>query len=327
MTSESPRGPSPLIIDPMVLAEKAAKWRAQQATHPPVEPSEKVGQLEYALVRSYHATDKGYQRKNNEDYAVSWEPATPPLRQKYGDPFTSEDETELTLGNLYVVADGVGGLDRGEVASKQGSWDIINGYVNSGEKDPKAALEKAIAAANNTLYETGFSGSGRMAATLACAVVRGQELYVAHLGDSRVYLLREGQLRQLTPDHSWTAAIERGEKTLEEYQSSDEKRRGKTPRRSEIYLSLGAFENIQLSEIMQGPIPLEQGDRLLLCTDGLWEPVPEGTIKQILETDKNLQEATMRLVWQALENGGPDNIGVLVVEISGFGSQPQISTL
>ena len=226
-------------------------------------------------------TDTGLVREHNEDSLV----ARPPL---------------------FAVADGMGGHEAGEVASEI----AIETLTANTPAEPSATeLGNAVIAANHAVIAAALEGVGKpgMGTTVTAAMVKGTKLVVAQVGDSRAYLLHEGSLQRITRDHSYVAdLIEQGEITEEEARWH--------PQRSDITRALGGDENMvpDLYELTVG-----EGDRILLCSDGLTGMVLDERIEEILVNTPDPQEATDALVNEALQEGGHDNVTVIVINPSG----------
>jgi PPM family protein phosphatase len=225
------------------------------------------------------ATDKGQVREGNEDaYLVE-----PPL---------------------YAVADGMGGHRGGEVASQLALQTLAEAF-----RDGAMPLTDQVQAANRAVFDR--SGADRsvagMGTTLTAALVRGELAHLIHVGDSRAYLLRAGTLRQLTEDHTLVnRMVKAGEITAEEAEVH--------PHRNVITRSLGTEADVDVDEQDVG---LLDGDRLLLCSDGLTGMIGEQQIQAILEATAGApQEAADRLVLAANRAGGVDNITVVVLDVA-----------
>ncbi len=245
-------------------------------------------------IDSYFLTDPGQKRANNEDAVGAFEP---------------KDSRQLRRsGRLYVVADGLGGHQMGEWASKHAVDTLLELYYEAPHIPPEKRLQDIIQRIHQDLiaFARRNVGSGeKVATTIAAAVVRNDTLLVAHVGDSRAYLLRGGELHQLTRDHSFVGEMMRaGALTEEEAQQSRFRNR--------LTRSLGGSE-AGLEVDVSAPIPLQPGDLILLCTDGLTQYATSqdllaaasyGTPRQIVE----------RLVNLANTRGGSDNITALVVK-------------
>ena len=207
-------------------------------------------------------------------------------------------------GHLYIVADGIGGHQAGDVASQMAVGLIQRTYYEDTDPDIAASLQRAIAVANAEIHRQAQEPAyARMGTTVVAAVVRGDELIVAHAGDSRVYLLRKGTLQQLTNDHTWVAErVAAGILTPEEAAHHD--------MRHIVTRSLGAQPAVETDVNRYLLLP---GDRLLLCTDGLWEPVSDAEIARLLGSGTP-QAAANALVNRAVAAGGADDTTALVVE-------------
>lgn len=241
-------------------------------------------------------TDIGRKRANNEDNLVTIVPQDNQLLQ--------------TKGALFVVSDGMGGHERGEVASELTIQTVKEYYYQDLQDDIPTALQGAVRQANISIYqasealsESGASSPG-MGATCVAAVLHGQMLYAANVGDSRVYVLRAGQLRQVTRDHSWVARlVENGEITPAEARTHE--------KRNVIYRSLGQPE----VEVDLFTEPVQEGDTLILCTDGLSGVIEDEDLRTIVE-QYGPAESVQHLIARANEAGGPDNVTAIVVRVS-----------
>lgn len=238
-------------------------------------------------------TDVGRKRERNQDN-VTWFVPT--------DPKVLEDH-----GALFVVCDGMGGHAAGEVASEKGVTVIRDVYYSTKDKDVITAIAQAIKAANDAIYafaheHTENSGMGTTCVTLVIAGGRG---YIVNIGDSRAYLVRDGEMRQVTQDHSWV-----GEQVRMGLLSDEQAR--VHPHRNVITRSLGTQANITADLFVE---TLRDGDRLLLCSDGLHGYVEEKAIAQEVLTQTDPEAAVQDLIDMANANGGPDNISAIVVDV------------
>lgn len=253
-----------------------------------------------------NATDTGRKRKSNEDWVATLT--------------YSLDRTghSIPLG-LYIVADGMGGHAAGEHASSSGVRQPLLHFVEqqilpdlrnvtrrlSPETTAEEKLQAMVQLANERVYENRIQSGGDRGSTITTAMILGDECVVANVGDSRTYLYRDGQLQQLTEDHSLVARlVQAGEIKPEEIYTHIQ--------RNQIYRSLGDQLEIPVDTF---PLQLRAGDRLLLCSDGLWEMVHDPQIAQILAVEPNPQLACDHLVATANVNGGEDNISVIVIDI------------
>ncbi len=243
-------------------------------------------------------TDLGRVRKNNEDFY----------------------QIEPSL-QLYVLSDGMGGQAHGEVASHLAVQTIVTYCQQAensratpifGEAQPDVSdrtnrLASAIHLANRKVYESAAANSEQkgMGATIVAAWIEGPRLSLAHVGDSRAYLLRAGSLNQLTADHSLVAEKVRiGILTPQEADASD--------LQSVLTRAVGTSGTVQVDANEQ---ILLEGDCLLLCSDGLTRMVTDPEIASTLLTSTSAQEAADRLVELANEYGGADNISVVVLRV------------
>lgn len=261
-------------------------------------------------------TDPGMRGKNNEDRFV-----VVALR-------SSEGSEPPAL--LAVLADGIGGHRAGEVAAEM-AVNLISAYVleNGDKLPPTTLLEEAITTASSTIYDHARSNREKngMGATCVCAYILGNQLFTASVGDSRIYLLRSGKIHQLTTDHTWIQeALERGLISPEQTQNHPNShviRRflgSPTPPQVDLRLRLNGGESDDQARNNQG-LHLQEGDRLLLCSDGLTDLVSDEEILGLLESQP-AHQAAESLIELANQRGGHDNITLLVVEVPP-GSLPQ----
>ena len=208
---------------------------------------------------------------------------------------------------LFAVADGMGGHAAGEVASEI----AVHALAEHAPAHVDAeGLGKAVEAANRAVIAGVHEGRGRegMGTTMTAAMLEGERLVIAQVGDSRAYLLHQGKLQQLTRDHSLMAdMIEAGQLTPEEARSH--------PNRSVITRALGSDP---LMEADLYEINVESGDRLLLCSDGLSSMVRDDVIESVLARVRDPQRCASQLVNEAIAAGGHDNITVIVTDVAGF---------
>lgn len=214
------------------------------------------------------------------------------------------EDTVLAEPPLFVVADGLGGHEAGEVAS---SIAVETLRDHAPRRADAAALARAVKAANKEVLRAAKEGVGRagMGTTLTAAIVEGGHIALAHVGDSRAYLLSGGELRQLTRDHSMVAdMMRRGQITEADARVH--------PNRSVITRALGTD-----SEMIADPYEIEAGvgDRLLLCSDGLTGMLDDARIAEVLRSTREPADAASQLIAAANEAGGYDNISVVIVDI------------
>jgi serine/threonine protein phosphatase PrpC len=247
-------------------------------------------------LRVAQQTDIGRTRDNNEDQLLSFVPNDEQLLQE--------------KGALFVVSDGLGGHERGEVASELTVQKVREFYYHDLQSDIPTALRQAIKEANAVIQqanevERAKSGEAfSMGATCVAAVLHDQMLYAANVGDSRVYVLHDGHLRQVTRDHSVAAQlVERGEITPAEARTHEQ--------RSRLYRALGEV----VVDVDLFSEPVQEGDTLLLCTDGLWGMLEDEELRAIIE-EHGPEESVQHLIARANEAGGPDNVTAIVVQVS-----------
>ena len=235
-----------------------------------------------ALTSFGSRTDIGCLRDHNEDSLV----VTPPL---------------------FAVADGMGGHAAGEVASEI----AVRVLSELAPEHPDGeALGRAIEEANRAVIQAAREGRGRqgMGTTMTAAMLEGERLVIAQVGDSRAYLLHQGKLQQLTRDHSLMAdMIEAGQLTPEEARTH--------PQRSVITRALGSDAHLH-PDIYE--INVETGDRLLICSDGLSGMVCDNEIESTLARVRDPQRCASQLVNEAIANGGHDNVTVIVADVTGY---------
>jgi len=222
------------------------------------------------------------------------------------------EDSILVEPPLYVVADGMGGHRGGQVAS-QVALEMMEELAGEG----KGSLADHVRSANRAVWDRSVEDQrlSGMGTTLTAARVDGASATIAHVGDSRAYLLREGLLRQLTTDHTLVERMIRsGEITEAEADVH--------PHKNVLTRALGTDEHVEVDE---DAVELIDGDRLLLCSDGLTGMVTEDQIQAILETTESPQQAADRLVKAANRAGGIDNISVVVIDAIGEGNKAEPS--
>lgn len=211
---------------------------------------------------------------------------------------------DLGQGGLYAVADGMGGHAAGELAANLALDTLSQGYL-SGRGAPPVRLAEAMQAANLAVLRHAVGEYVGMGTTLLALLVdRGAGL-IAHVGDSRAYLLRDGELHRLTDDHSWVA-----EQVRLGNLSEEEARHHQW--RSVVSNALGGEERVRLELF---GLPLRAGDRLLLCSDGLSGAVPDSVLLDLLQRPQPPDQTVHSLVDAANDAGGADNITTIVVDV------------
>jgi PPM family protein phosphatase len=235
------------------------------------------------LIYSGFHTDVGKVRKRNEDAL-------------YQDP--------IPLGYLVAVADGMGGHEQGDKAATM-TLSSISSIVEREKDDPADALRRGFEAANLALRNECEQLGVTMGATCVAAVISNRQLYISHVGDARLYLLRGASLYLLTRDHSLMQELAdiKGPVAATEFAPS---------LKHIMSRSVGAEGQIQVAQ--RPPIPLRAGDMILLCTDGLTNSVPDARIRRVL-AGSTPREAARRLVEMSNEQGGEDNTTVVVLRV------------
>ena len=231
-------------------------------------------------------TDIGQKRSNNQDFVNKF-----------------VNQAGVTL---VVVADGMGGHNAGDFASKYAVETLLETIRVNPENNPIKIIRTAIETANSSIlkeaaeHET-MSGMGT---TIVLTTIVGDYAYVANVGDSRLYLINDERIIQITKDHSLVEEMVRmGEISEEDARNH--------PDKNVITRALGATKDVAVDFF---DVHLESGDRLLLCSDGLTNMVLDEDIEDIIVSEELLETAGKRLVEAANENGGKDNIGIVLVE-------------
>lgn len=254
------------------------------------------------LVEASLRTHQGRVRDHNEDYVTWREP--------------SNQEDESLNGWFYIVADGVGGADAGEVASKYASQRTTEHFLRLSEVDDwTQRLSDAMKAANTDLRQlvADRGDHSRMATTMVALAIRDKCAYFANVGDSRGYHWRDGQLQQVTKDQSLVA------KLLEEG-AITEAEAAVHPRKNVILYSLGSDRDPHIDMFQR---KLEPGDKLLLCSDGLTRHVSDEELASAI-AEQAPDEATRSLVQLANRRGGEDNISVAVLHYNSSQSPARV---
>jgi protein phosphatase len=239
-------------------------------------------------------TDVGRQRGNNEDSYLYWEP--------------DSDEEFRRKGRLAIVADGMGGYEGGQEASRLAVETVHHVYEHAFGANPQETLLEAFQSAHQSIQRYAlehpqFYGMGTTCTALS---IVDRQLHFAHVGDSRLYHIRGENISRLTRDHSFVGRlVETGVVRSEDAESH--------PQRHILTAALGSGRDVA-PHAPDRPLPLEDGDTLVLCTDGLWGLIGDRELAQIAQAAP--AEACLRLVGMALDRGGPDNITVLVLRVS-----------
>lgn len=243
------------------------------------------------------ATHVGMHRQLNEDSMASLE-------------VTAAYESNTRKRVLLLVADGMGGHNAGEIASQIGSETIVNALAQLlSSKDENASrydetLRAAISLANQRILEASIQtlGSEGMGTTITLAIIDGNQLHAANVGDSRCYIINEEDVWQFTKDHSYVQQlVDQGQITREEARTH--------PRRNEITRVVGYYGVV---EVDTGVTSLDQNDLVLICSDGLTAHVEDDELKRIVLDHTDPQKACDELVELANSRGGRDNISVII---------------
>jgi len=221
------------------------------------------------------------------------------------------EKSSYPLG-LYVVADGMGGHQYGEVASSVAARTLAGyllkhfvPYLVNPSSGMDESLQDLMRSAINDAQQAVTQAAPGSGTTLTAALVLGQQMTIGHVGDSRAYAIHQGGGEPLTRDHSLV-------KRLEELGQISSKEAAVHPQRNVLYRALGQGEVLE-PDIFTAPFP--QSGYLLLCSDGLWNVLADSTIFKIVTSARDLQSACQSLVDAANEAGGPDNISVIVVQL------------
>lgn len=238
-------------------------------------------------MKSYSVTDVGQKRQVNQDYVYA------------------SDEPVGNLPNLFVVADGMGGHNAGDFASSCAVQTLVHAIQKDENQNPIKIIRNAVEEANRKVLEEAnlHAEMSGMGTTMVLVTIIDDYAYVANVGDSRLYLI-EDQILQITKDHSLVQEmVRRGLITREEAKDH--------PDKNIITRVLGIGPEVEVDFF---DIHLKSSSVLLLCSDGLSNMVSDEDIWRIINTSRELKEAGVRLVSLANENGGKDNIAVVLVQ-------------
>ena len=244
-------------------------------------------------------SDLGCQRENNEDRYCYWEP-------------TGDDEFQQK-GRLAVIADGMGGYEGGQEASRLAVEIVQDTYANTSNCSPQTLLLAGFEAAHAQIQQQASDHPGLrgMGTTCTAIALLDHQLVYAHVGDSRLYLLRGDNISRISHDHSYVGRlVENGVISPEEAESH--------PQRHILTAALGAGSGVTPEHPPQ-PIAVAPDDVLVLCTDGLWSVVHDEEMAGLIR-ENSLNDACRALVDKARQRGGPDNITVQLLRIVGNGS-------
>jgi len=228
---------------------------------------------------------------------------------------SSNEDSFLESAPVFAVADGMGGARAGEVASRIAVETLADGDAGDGEAE--AQLAETAQAANRRIYELAQKDDSRagMGTTFTAVLVDGGDVVTGHVGDSRLYRLRDEALERLTRDHSLVEElVRRGELDPKDAESH--------PQRSIITRALGPEPEVEVETFT---CPGRAGDVYLVCSDGLTSMISEERLRDLLRADGSLDEAAQRLVEAANEAGGKDNITVVLFRLGDDGGATAVS--
>lgn len=242
------------------------------------------------MLKTFSITDIGLKRKINQDYV-----------------FSSEMQVGA-LPNLFIVADGMGGHKAGDYASREATKMIVESIKNSEESSPIRLIRTAVELANRKLLEKARESEdyAGMGTTMVVATIIDDCLYVANVGDSRLYIVND-EITQVTKDHSLVEEMVR-------MGGIDEEAAKYHPKKNVITRAVGGAEEIEIDFF---EIKLMPGDTILMCSDGLTNMLDDEEIKLIIKKQRDVIEKAEELVKEANANGGRDNITVTIIEQSG----------
>ncbi len=240
------------------------------------------------MLKTFSITDIGKKRKVNQDYVYT---------------------SEMPVGNLpnvFIVADGMGGHNAGDYASKVTVETMVNRIQESFEKNPVLIFTKAIEDANEVIRKKAGEDAAYvgMGTTVVAATCMGKYLQVANVGDSRLYVIHNKEIKQITRDHSLVEEMVRMGGLLR-----DEARNH--PDKNIITRAIGATASVEPDFFT---LELAEGDMILMCSDGLTNMLEDEEIRMILSGARDIVEKAHKLVQAANDNGGKDNISVILIE-------------
>ncbi|MFZ2490969.1 MAG: Stp1/IreP family PP2C-type Ser/Thr phosphatase, partial [Thermoanaerobaculia bacterium] len=243
------------------------------------------------VVRAVLRSDVGLVRTENQDFGVLT---------------TAVEERRSGAGQLLIVADGMGGHRGGATASRIAGETVKEQYLSNREGTPSDALRASLLRANARIFNESLSNPDLrgMGTTTSALAIRDGKGWFAHVGDSRIYMIRGGEITQLTDDHSLVASMVReGLLTAKEAETH--------PRRNVLQRSMGVAEDVEID--VKGPIELEEGDIFVLCSDGLHGLVREDEIREVAKLP--IESAADEYLRLALKRGAPDNVTLIVAQV------------
>jgi len=237
------------------------------------------------MLEAFGVSDVGCVRSNNEDSLI----------------FDSQH-------GIFIVADGMGGANAGEYASRLSAETLYEFLLNNPEKDGIEAFQQGFAEANTAVRQAAVASpqlDGMGTTLVAARAINSSKLQVASVGDSRIYLLSNGNFSLLTQDQTWVAEVGSrlglGEEALRRH-----------PMRHVLTMAVGAAPELR---VFTKVIPVRAGDQILLCSDGLHGVLDEKTLQDTLNSEKSLPQKCHYLIEAAKEHGGPDNITAVIVQV------------
>lgn len=251
------------------------------------------------VLRAALRSDVGLVRSENQDFGT----------------YTTSEEEQASApgGRLLIVADGMGGHRGGATASRLAAETVKARYLGAENADIPTVLRESLTQANARIFAEAQSNPELrgMGTTTSVLAVRNGLGWLAHVGDSRIYMVRDGLIKQLTEDHSLVATMVReGLLTSQEAETH--------PRRNVLQRSMGVAEDVEID--VRGPIPLREGDIFILCSDGLHGVVKEEEMKEV--AGQPIEAAADEFVKRALERGAPDNVTVIVARVETVPGEP-----
>lgn len=238
-------------------------------------------------MKAYAVTDVGQTRLMNQDFVHF------------------SDKPVGNLPNVFIVADGMGGHKAGDMASSFTVYKFLEIVETSEEKDPITIIDHAIKVVNQLLIDKAKESEDYegMGTTLVVATIINQILYVANVGDSRLYILND-EMQQITRDHSLVEEmVSLGEIQREEARKHEQK--------NIITRAIGGSDSV-IADFFS--VDIHQSDKIIMCTDGLSNMIEDEEIKQIVNHNNNIEEAAVELLNTANSNGGIDNISIIIIE-------------
>ncbi|MCI8363636.1 MAG: Stp1/IreP family PP2C-type Ser/Thr phosphatase [Eubacterium sp.] len=240
-------------------------------------------------MQTFSITDKGRTRNTNQDYVFC------------------EENAVGSFPNLFIVADGMGGHNAGDTASRMCVEEVVSQIEQSTKVTPIGIFEQAVAAANEKVFQASLSDKALngMGTTIVATVVFGDTAYIVNVGDSRLYVCKD-TFRQVTIDHSLVEEMVQSGKLQKEDMRTH-------PNKNIITRALGTNSKVKADCF---EIEVDEGDVLLLCSDGLSNMLEDEKIERIIRSNsENMSEAGKQLVQEANEAGGKDNISVVLIQV------------